>query len=358
MPVELARRFAAIPLRYPLVAVALAAILVWPQGLSRWHLLWLVPVSLPVAYIVHELGHLLAGFMVGLRVERIALGPLRIDRVGGRRRWHLSWNAWGGTIHSPDLLPGLRHRLLVSAAAGPLVNLVVAFALAAAVALVHPGSLLAASCVTLSAASAGVGLMTLLPQPRVRFHSDGALMKVLFEGDAVGRRHVSLLRLSAWAQEGYRPRDWSTELLEMVREPRDGSEAELAAHVYELWHLMDTGETEEAARRVEESLDIARRVGGRFGRLAHAEAAFLAARDRKDAAGARAHRAEAGDLPASAALRIEAAIRYAEGDAAGALALIRRGIEETGLEDVFELDLLLDLQRRIREEQGASAGTG
>src|SRR5258706_8564617 len=83
-------------------------------------------VSLIVAVVVHELGHVVAGYVVGLRVARIHLGPLEI-RDHGRPRVRLVWSLQAGGVLVPfdrtAALGPLRWGLIVSTAAGPRIRL-------------------------------------------------------------------------------------------------------------------------------------------------------------------------------------------------------------------------------------------
>ncbi len=73
---------------------------------------------------IHELGHLLAGWSVGLRFEQLEVGPLRIEHESGlwklRARRHLT----GGSTHmSLDRILRVRRRLILFIAGGPAANL-------------------------------------------------------------------------------------------------------------------------------------------------------------------------------------------------------------------------------------------
>jgi hypothetical protein len=75
--------------------------------------------------VVHELGHLLAGWSVGLRFDGITMGPfaMRRSRTGVSVRLTRFW--WRGlTYRSFPEVSRLRQRLIVLGAGGPLASLV------------------------------------------------------------------------------------------------------------------------------------------------------------------------------------------------------------------------------------------
>ena len=78
--------------------------------------------------LVHELGHLLAGTLVGFRLIYIRVGPLRIEHTG-RLSWHWTWRALtsGATASYPVSQWGVRWRLFADVAGGPAANLASAF---------------------------------------------------------------------------------------------------------------------------------------------------------------------------------------------------------------------------------------
>jgi hypothetical protein len=83
-------------------------------------------VALVIGVLVHELAHIAAGYLVGLRIARVHLGPLEI-RDYGRPHVRLVWSLQAGVVLVPfdsgAALGPLRWGLIASTAAGPLIGL-------------------------------------------------------------------------------------------------------------------------------------------------------------------------------------------------------------------------------------------
>jgi hypothetical protein len=74
--------------------------------------------------LLHELGHLVAGLLVGERFTSIRVGPIQVNR-GWKISWHWTRHAvlTGGTSTLPVTWSGLRWKLFFSTLAGPITNI-------------------------------------------------------------------------------------------------------------------------------------------------------------------------------------------------------------------------------------------
>ena len=86
----------------------------------------LFAIALIVSVLVHELGHVVAGWAAGLRVARVMLGPIEI-RDHGRPRVRFVPSLQAGVLLVPfdrgAALEPMRWGMIVSTAAGPLVGI-------------------------------------------------------------------------------------------------------------------------------------------------------------------------------------------------------------------------------------------
>ncbi len=72
------------------------------MSVGRWRQPLLIGTFLPACWlammVVHELGHVLAGWATGGTVERVVLGPLALSRTEMRDNPHPLYEIWGGPL--------------------------------------------------------------------------------------------------------------------------------------------------------------------------------------------------------------------------------------------------------------------
>lgn len=80
--------------------------------------------------IVHELGHALAGWYVGFRVDLIVIGPLKLIRLTDRLRWRVNKQSFapGFVMATPLVSHQLMRKYVLFILAGPLFTLLLAIA--------------------------------------------------------------------------------------------------------------------------------------------------------------------------------------------------------------------------------------
>jgi len=157
--------------------------------------LWLLQV------LIHELGHLAGGVLVGDRFNYIRVSVLQFSR-GGEISWR--WNSYaiwsGATSTLPTTRQGLTWKLCLSTAAGPVANFV-SGGLVLAV-MPHNGSYLAGVCQAFIASAFLFGLGNLLPLEDRGHRLDGKRLFILIFDKRRRERLLSMLVLVADFKEG------------------------------------------------------------------------------------------------------------------------------------------------------------
>jgi hypothetical protein len=274
-------------------------------------------VALVVAVIVHELGHVIAGYASGLRVARVMLGPVEI-RDSGRPRVRFVWSLQAGVVLAPwdraAAVGPLRWSLLVSTAAGPFTGLAFGWALLAlAGVLDHPGTPSVSVLDQAGQLSIVLGLLNLLPLRTGEVLADGRRMfSLLLRNRESGHILAATLMLGE-ALSGRRPRDWDPALLDVMERSSDEPFAQIC--LYEA--AMDRGEIEAAGRHLDAAVALRKTDWSAADAILFTEAAYYIARHRGDARAARAWLgvAEGWAVVDYMRARAEAAVLSAEGRA-------------------------------------------
>ena len=269
--------------------------------------------ALIVAVVVHEVGHVIAGYAVGLRVARVQLGPLEI-RDYARPRVRLVPSLQAGVVLIPldrsAALSPLRWGLIVSTAAGPLFGL----AFGAALIALAGGPRLAdpfAVAQAVGQMSMILGALNLLPLRTGDQLADGRRMFSLLLRSRESGHILAATLMFGEALSGTRPREWDPELLAVMRRSPDDVFARLC--LYEA--AIDRGETLAAGQHLDAAVALRREKWTSADAILFTEAAYYAARHRADARAARAFLAlaDGADVVDYLRARAEAAVLCAEG---------------------------------------------
>ena len=293
---------------------------------SVWRLATAVFLTLFLTTAIHELGHLLAGKLAGLRFHLLIIGPLCLNRKNGKLRlsWHKSGAIFSGLTGSiPDDSQNLPRRLLIFTLGGPLASLVQA--LLAGILVIRwqadvdfiNNVAWAVEAMALLAAFGAIYFLSAMKSGS--FYSgqptDGGRIINLLRGGPAADRWCALAALYGADQRGQRPRDWDEALIHQALQgfdhTQDGQNARLIAYQWAL----DNGRIAEANRWLEEAIAIRPTwMPGTQVRLVW-EKVFFSARYLHDAVQARQGLAQIRQNLAQQPqhLRAEAAVLLAEG---------------------------------------------
>lgn len=190
------------------------------------YFLWLLVI------LIHELGHLAAGLLVGDEFDCLRVGPLRFDRTR-KVNWEGHWGSLfsGETRTFPTLTSstGLRWRLSLATLGGPAANLLSGyFALR-----FKPSddSLLTACFYVFIAQSFLAGIANLLPVVRHGWMSDGMRICALIFSRRKSERLIFILRQASAAKRGERVKAPDTHDLASWASVKD----QTAAQVFASW---------------------------------------------------------------------------------------------------------------------------
>jgi hypothetical protein len=243
-------------------------------------------VAVVIAVLVHELGHVVAAYALGLRIARIHLGPLEI-RDYGRPRVRLVPSLQAGVVVAPwdrtMAIGQLRWSLLIGTAAGPLAGLAFGTLLIALAGGLRVPAPLAVMEVA-GQMSLILGVLNLLPIRTKQSLADGRRIFSLLMGNRECAEILAATLLLGEALSGRRPRDWDPALLEVMERSPDEPFALLC--LYEA--AMDRGDIVLAGRHLDAAVALRSENWTAADAVLFTEAAYYLARHRGDARSARA----------------------------------------------------------------------
>jgi hypothetical protein len=250
----------------------------------------------------HLLGHLAASRLVGFRLHRCTIGPLRVAATGGdlrpglNRRWS---DYWGAFDAAPDDWCAIGRRTALVAAGGPAASLLLALALlaidgfAGGPFIVHFMLLRPAALI-----SGGLALGSAIAFTSGGFLTDGARIARAWAGGLAAERRCALQFLRSAVALGQRPQAWATAWTAAATAFPDDSAEDVEGRLFAFWGALDRGEATAAAAHLDRALALEPLLHEPVRALALIEAAYVAAAIRGDAAAARAYLARAGSRAA------------------------------------------------------------
>lgn len=340
-----------------ITAVFITLLFNWPQLLLRlrlgadnsifqngWLVLSAMTFLLLLTAVVHELGHLLAGYLVRFQFHTLIIGPIRLSRENGRlqiqfQRSGTFFDGLAASLPVEGDQENLGQRLLCFALGGPLASLTLTLAALLVVLLLGNNLSLMLDylwvweCSLLLTIISYFFLLTALRPGAYQnglMADGGRILMILSNAHAPqAQRWQALLLLNVADLAGRRPSQWDGKLIEQARSHPDNSYDYLTAVVMSYQHWLDKKRPQEALTHLEEALNLptAWRMGMRA-RLA-LEKAYLMARYFRDTETAREwfqqvrqNRREANIL----FWRAKAAVHFLEGENELAKGAVSKGL--------------------------------
>lgn len=260
--------------------------------------------ALAGAWLVHETGHLLAGLVAGFRF-----------RTPDSQHFQAGNAFWLGIAY-PRTRDGLRRRLLILYAGGPLCGLAVATALEFSRDWSQSAAMTRYYVHLLAAITALFSLATLLPDTKRNGNfSDGARLLMLIRNDELAARWFAIAELEAARMSGLHPRAWDPAVVACAAALDDDSRDSVAAHWLAWVWANATGDITSASKYLEETLSATDACPPGLRDQLYLEAAIFQAWFRDNPAKARSWAAliRPGSLDRLEMQRLQVALLWAEG---------------------------------------------
>ena len=286
-----------------------------------------------ISLAVHELGHLIAGRLVGFPWMAITIGPVSFVKTssGIKPRWSGYKSLSGLAQCHIRAQNGLRPRLAGFILGGPIASLLL-FALSYwvmretdAASIFVDGirgdlgeAFFRVFALMFFASAVSTSFGSLLPFGIRGVDTDALILWRLLRGGIKGERQVALAMLGAKISAGIRFRDWEPELISTALKPRDITPARLQSLFLAYLHEVDCGRFEEARALVDEASSIEPKIHEVYLKLKRAvrmEQAFaFAVTGQPEAAARMLGRLSRGDKESQVhRKRVSSAIAFADG---------------------------------------------
>jgi len=241
-----------------------------------------------LAVVIHEIGHLLAGWAVGFRFSSVSIGPVSLKRVYGKLKVETRKTLAGAAGLAGMHVAGVRRlhrRLLIFIAGGPAANL-----LSIPVTIVLVDYVFHASenvWVSIPAhlfiwISLIIGILNLVPFSVGALFTDGARIDMLVRSRVRGRRWMNIAAILDQTHEGVRPRQWKRTWVEAATSVQDRSVDDFRGSLLAYAAASDRKDTPSAARHLERCLELAESVASSSNDVLALEAAVFVSWCRKD----------------------------------------------------------------------------
>ena len=311
----------------------------------------MLPLLFWMLVMLHELGHAVGAWLGGLRILRIIIGPFKWSYEAGSMRFGLNRSKYrmqGQVMALPSDDRNLARRMALFIAGGPGANLLagaVCFLLARLLApagLVDPTS--GARSLVFGTTPLGLGaswwldmaawfngllfFTNLWPAHINGVSTDGAKLIDWTLGGPGAEREALALVLQAALLAGMRPREWNTALVQRMLGLREQTIQDVAANFTAYYYYLDLGDRGKAAEHLQLALDQTKTISPGFRVPMLLEGAYYFGFLKRDLAEAEKcfRQAQGGDIEKQTWRRAEAALAFAAGRYAQAIAHAEAGL--------------------------------
>jgi Zn-dependent protease len=200
------------------------------SALSPWQWPVVLVGSFYAVIISHELGHLIAGWLMGFELNLFHISPIRLQRKP--TGWKLVFNTKAPAVGYVSMIPRsyerIHQRLRIFILGGPLGNFALNFI--CGIVLSQPLAPVWQRFFTVTAGlSLLLGLLNLIPFEDKHLQSDGARLKMIRHQPQQAERWIAAIALSSALVRDVRPRDWGADVVERALACPDRSQDHILA---------------------------------------------------------------------------------------------------------------------------------
>ena len=293
--------------------------------------------ALAAIYLViltHELGHLTAGKLAGMRPILLVVGPLKLTASNNGWKIELNTNmalAGGLAACMPLKTENLKNNFLLMIAGGPFTSLLGGLLGFVAYKILPDSSYWNFFSLLFGVTAAAIFLVTMIPAKTSGFMTDGAQLLSLLRGGLDVEQRTLFVVLQAESMKGVRPRDYSPEIIQRLLSIKSNPMMDASVHLIAYYYHLDRGDIEQAWQSLQNTLVVEKQIPEGMKQALYLEYAFFLAALRADAQSARQYlQKSAGALvEKQSILRAEAAVLFAEGNVSEAREKAMQALKHT-----------------------------
>ncbi|AVP99068.1 hypothetical protein C7S18_18665 [Ahniella affigens] len=279
---------------------------------------WWVFIWWTIAVLIHEIGHMLAGFSQRMGFLFLTVGPFRLRQsVSGLRfEWAGFGMGFGGlTAMMPNADADLSRQLRVLVLGGPLASLLLCAVGGMMILTAGPLSVHGYMLFFVSAFIFGI---TVLPMKIGPMQTDGAQFVALQQGSREVQVRHQVIALYGQSANGVRPRDWDPRTLADLASLQSDDKRQLAMIAWMRYqHALDARRLTDAEAALNDLLAHPDVFGGGFDQAVAVEGAYFHARYKRniDTAEQWLAKSQGGSVEPAMRQLAKAALAFAKGNA-------------------------------------------
>ncbi len=222
--------------------------------------LWAVLLSIPIAFylciIIHELGHIIGGLIMGNEFIFVMAGPLKVSKEEGKLKFELNKhiNLSGGLAMTlPKKVEGFRLRRFIVIFGGPFFSLLSAIGCFLLYSFMWPSLSGNGQVFVLlfGLLSVLIFIITIIPQNVNGMMTDGYQLLLLFKNDKKAEKYADMLHLTALNQQGKSPSEYPLSILDKYQDKKIDSPMDLAMHQFRYYKELANENTDQAQYHID-----------------------------------------------------------------------------------------------------------
>jgi len=214
-----------------------------------------IPIAFYLCIIIHELGHVLGGLIMGNEFVFVTAGPLKLSKEEDKLRFGINKhiNLSGGLAMTlPRKVEGFRLRRFIVIVGGPL------FSLLSAIVCIFIYRLSWNSLsgnwqvfiLMFGVLSALIFMITIIPRNVNGMMTDGYQLLMIFRNDKKAEKYADMLHLTALNQQGKSPAEYPSSVLNKYEDGDIKSPLDLAIHQFQYYKELALDNIDEAEHHI------------------------------------------------------------------------------------------------------------